>query len=279
MELAALDLAGRVVGAARHRSRRPVLGHPAGARLEQVRVGAHVHDRREARVSGRAVVALEEVLGRDLPVAVELRLRALEEPECLEIDAGIGDALRDPVEELLERFRVRVRVDEEQRPPALEPELDEAELGCLDAALPVRAGSRDEPTVQSVRPGVIRALQRLAPPRALAYERAAVAAYVEEGAKLVFAIAHDYDGHVADRRREEGGGLGDVPGVPHVLPGATEDPLALELQNGRIRVPAPRQGLDVDRAHRAETLAAASTACGPAVRAGPHALFEPATGR
>jgi hypothetical protein len=55
-----------------------------------------------------------------------------------------------------------------------------------------------------------------------------VAAHVEEGAKLVLAVPHDHDGHVADGRREKRGRLRDVTRWPTYCQSA-EDPLALEL--------------------------------------------------
>jgi hypothetical protein len=81
VELAALDLP---VGSYAPRGSAAV-GRAAScgrARLEEVGVDGDVHHRREPGVRGRAVVALEEVLGGDLPVARELGLGALEESEA-----------------------------------------------------------------------------------------------------------------------------------------------------------------------------------------------------
>ena len=138
------------------------------------------------------------------------------------------------------------------------------ELLLRDPALPVPTRRRDEAAVEPVRPGVVRALQRLAPPGALAHDRAAVSADVEERAELVLLVAHDDDRNVADPRRRERSRLRHVAEVAHVLPRAAEDPLALELEHGRIRVPAPGQGPDVDRAHDGQ---ASGASCGDA-RAG-----------
>ena len=54
--------------------------------LELVAVGVHVHLGAEARVRGRAVVALEEVLDDDLPVRVRVELDARVEDEPVEFD-------------------------------------------------------------------------------------------------------------------------------------------------------------------------------------------------
>ena len=252
MELAALDLARRVVGAARLGAGRAVLRHAAALVSSRYASGEHVHDGGEARVRGRAVVALEEVLGGDLPVAVELGLRALEEAQRVEVDARVRDPLGNAVEVVLERLGVRVRVDEEERAPGLEPQRHEAELVLVDPAFLVAARRGDEAAVEAVRPGVVRALERLAPARALADERAPMAADVEERAQLVLLVADEDDGDVADPGRRERARLGHVARVADVLPRAAEDALALELEHGRVRVPAPRQGPDVDRAHGRE---------------------------
>ena len=255
VELAALDLARRVVRAARLAPGRAVLRHARGVDLEEVRVGAHVHDGGEPGVRGRAVVALEEVLRGDLPVAVELGLRALEEAQRGEVDPRVRDPLGDAVEVVVERLCIRVRVDEEERPPGLEAERNEPELVLVDPALLVPARRGDEAAVEPVRPRVVRALERLAPARALAHERAAVAADVEERTQRVLLVAHEDDRNVPDGRGRERAGLGHVALVPDVLPRAPEDALALELEHGRIRVPAPGQRLELDGAHRREATA------------------------
>ena len=74
---------------------------------------------------------------------------------------------------------------------------------------------------------------------------------VQERAQRVLAIANEHDGDVADARGRERSRLGDVAGVADVLPRAAEDALALELEHGGVRVPAPRQASDVDGAHGA----------------------------
>ncbi len=218
MELPALDLARRVVGAPWLGAWRAVLRHPAGARLEEVRVDGDVHDGREPGVRGRAVVALEEVLGGDLPVAVELRLGALKEPQCVQVDARVGDALGDSVEEVLERPGVGIGVHEDQRAPGVDTQRDEAELLLVHAALLVPARGGDEAAVEAVRPRVVRALERLASPGAFADDRPAVPADVQERAQLVLTIADEDDGHVGDGGSEERRRLRHVALVTDVLP-------------------------------------------------------------
>ncbi len=76
-----------------------------------------------------------------------------------------------------------------------------------------------------------------------------MAADVQERTQRVLTIADDDDGDVADRGCEERARLGDVALVADVLPRALEDALALELEHGRIRVPAPRKRSRADGAH------------------------------
>ena len=166
-----------------------------------------------------------------------------------EVDPRVRYPLGDPVEVVVEWLRIRVRVDEEQRPPGLEAEGNEPELVLVDPALLVPARRSDEATVEPVRPRVVRTLERLTPARALAYERTAVAADVQERTQRVLLVAHEDDRNVPDGRGSERAGLGHVALVPDVLPRAPEDALALELEHGRIRVPAPGQGLELDRTH------------------------------
>ena len=103
MELAALDLARRVVRASRLGAGRADLGHPPTPGLEQVRVRRHVHDRREAGMRDRAVVALEEVLRADLPVGGELGLGSVKEAERADVDACGCDALGNVLQHVGER--------------------------------------------------------------------------------------------------------------------------------------------------------------------------------
>ena len=206
-------------------------------------------------MGGRAVVALEEVLRGDLPVAVELGLRPLEKAQRREVYPSIRYSLGDAVEVVVEWLCIRVWVDEEQRPPGLEAEGNEPELVLVDPALPVPARRSDEAAVEPVRPRVVGTLERLTSARALSHERAAVAADVEEGTQRVLLVAHEDDRNVPDRRGCDRAGLGHVALVPDVLPRAPEDALALEPKHGRIRVPAPGQGLELDRVHGREATA------------------------
>ena len=81
-----------------------------------------------------------------------------------------------------------------------------------------------------------------------------MAADVEEGAQVALVVAHDHDRDAAEIAGEERARLGDLVGAAGVLPGAAEDPLALEPEHGRVRVPVEGDRAPVgDRRHRPES--------------------------
>ena len=90
----------------------------------------------------RAVVALEEVLHADLPVRLELGLGAPDEAKRVDVDSGIGETLGNVVEMPGERSRVRVRVDEDERPPGLDAQSHEADLAAARRLLPATRAER-----------------------------------------------------------------------------------------------------------------------------------------
>ncbi len=253
VELAALDRAARVEVALPGFPHRAVLGREEAALLEDVRVDRDVHDLREAGVGDLAVVALEVVLAADLPVRLVLGGRALEEAQPVEVEPGGGHELGQLAERLRERRRFEVRVDEDERAPGVDEHRTEAEALLVEVRLALGARSRPQRAVEVVRPGVVGALERLAPALALADERAAVAADVHEGAQDAFLVAHEDDRDAAGVGCAERSRLGDLVGAGDVLPGAPEDPLLLEPQHGRIGVPVEGKRAAVgDRRHQAD---------------------------
>ncbi len=95
----------------------PELAPVPVAGRELVAVLRDVHELREAGVRDGAVVALEEVLAGDLPVGADLPVDAVVERERVDLEAGGGDPLGDVAEEVRERRRVVVQVDEAERVP------------------------------------------------------------------------------------------------------------------------------------------------------------------
>ena len=142
VELATRDLAVGVRGLVRRR-RRPELAREPAARLEPVGVRRDVEHLREARVRDRAVVALEEVLDADLPVAgVLVRLGPRVEAERGHVDAVGGEEVGQLAELVGERRRLGIRVDEDERPPRVDRHRDEAEAGLVEPGLAIRARAR-----------------------------------------------------------------------------------------------------------------------------------------
>src|SRR6188508_2436762 len=168
VELAAGDLALRIrgtcVGARLNPGtdavllRRAELARDPAARLEPVGVGRDVEHLREARVRDRAVVALEEVLDADLPVArVLLGLGPRVEAERAHVDAVGGEKVGKLAEVVCERRGPRIRVDEDERPPRVDRHTDETEAGHVEPGLPIRAGRASQRAVEAVGPRVVRA--------------------------------------------------------------------------------------------------------------------------
>ena len=170
------------------------------AGLEQVRVGRHVDHRGEPRMGDRAVVALEEVLGADLPVRVELGLRAREEAKRIEIDSGA--AMRSGTSPRNPRAAARRGPDSRTRAaPTCRAAAGPARARRRRSLLLARTSVRREPAVEAVRPRVVRTLDRLALTGSLADDRSPVAADVEERAELSFPVANEDDGDVPDAGR------------------------------------------------------------------------------
>src|SRR5207248_5042681 len=103
------------------------------------------------------------------------------------------DQLRERAEGFRERRRVEIGVDEHERPPGVDLDRAQAELAGLEALLAVGSRGRAERAVEPVRPGVVRALQRLPRASLLDDHGAAVAADVQEGAYLAGAVECDDD--------------------------------------------------------------------------------------
>ena len=139
VELAALDLAGRVVDAAAAVPRRPDLRRDDSVGLQAVAVGRDVERLREARVRDGAVVALEEVLDAHLPVARVLgRLRPGVEAKRVDVEATVGEQGRQLAEGVGEWLGVEGRVDEDERPPRVDGDRCERDRGHVEAGLAVR---------------------------------------------------------------------------------------------------------------------------------------------
>ncbi len=210
-------------------------------RAVRVLVGGDVDDFGEAGVRDRAVVALEVVLDRDLPVAPDLPVVPDAEAEAVDVEAARGNVAGQRAERVGQRAGVRVGVDEDERPPGLGRDREHGEALLVEVGLALRARRLAEGAVEVVRPRVVRALERLAVPVALRDQVPAVAADVDEAAQDALVVADDHDRDLAREAREEVAGLRDAVGPAGVLPGAREDALALQPLDRRVGVPVRRE--------------------------------------
>src|SRR6266536_13496 len=222
------------------------LGAERRVRLEPVAVGMNVHGVAEPGVRRRAVVALEEVLDDDLPVRVRVELDPRVEDELREVEVARED--RGQLSEVLVEWHgLRIRVDEEERAPGSGARGQKRPLVLVEAGLAVGARRRAQRSVEGVRPGVVAALDRLAPAAAVDEHRAAMPADVQECLQLALLVADDEDRDAAGVRRQERTGLGDLVGPAGVLPGAREDPGALAAAGLLVAVPGEWERQRVSR--------------------------------
>ena len=209
--------------------------------LVEVLVGAHVEHLGEAGVRDRAVIALEVVLDRDLPVALDLPVVADAEAEAIEVETALRNLVGERPERLRERPCVRIRVDEDERPPGLGRYGEHREAVLVEVGLALGARRLAKRPVEVVRPGVVRALERLAVALALRDQVPTVPADVDEPAQNALGVADDHDRDLAREAREEVTRIRDPVGPPGVLPPPREDPLALEPLDRRVGVPVGRK--------------------------------------
>src|SRR5215210_3741398 len=192
-------------------------------RFQPIGAGCRLDHAREARVRDGAVVALEEVLDRDLPVRSDLPVDAMVECERVDVDPTLGEHLWDLAEHLLERRCLAVQVDEPKLVPGGQADLQESEVLSFRELLRSRRGTQR--AVERVRPGVIRALERLPRAGLLHEDRAAVAADVDERPLRARVVPDDDDGHASGPTRYDVVVSDDAD----VLPRAAKDGLALPL--------------------------------------------------
>ena len=254
VELAALDLARGVVATPLFRPGRALLRHPAALQLEEIRVRRHVHDRREPRVSDGAVVALEEVLGRDLPVRGELRFGPLEEAqESRSIPASAIRSGASPRNSSSGATSTSGLTNTSGL--GVEPQLKEPELLVVGPTLAREPGRGHELAVEPMSTrGTLKGCALAGP---FAHERAAMAADVQERA----CPPRRAPARRGRRRRASRRTTRCLRPRPVGRRTATSDGRCalLELQDGRIHVPAPGKSLRLDRAHGAERYPSAAT--------------------
>ena len=128
------------------------------------------------------------------------------------------------------------------RAPGVDLDRAQAESVAREVRLALGPRRGAERAVEPVRPRVVGALERLAPPGPADDRVAAVPADVDEGVQVAVAAAGDDDRDVAGGRGEVRAALGHLAGVVGVLPRATEDPFLLEPEDLCVGVPRPGEG-------------------------------------
>ena len=119
------------------------------------------------------------------------------ESERVDVDPAVGDEPGQVAQVLGERRRSGIGIDEDERPPRVDRDGHEAEALAVEAGLRVSTRRVAQRAVEVVRPGVIRALERLAAAGSLAEREAAMAAHVDERAERFVPAADEDDRHVA----------------------------------------------------------------------------------
>src|SRR6185503_19964977 len=114
----------------------------------------------------------------DLPVRRDLGLPARVMDERDDVQTELRDQSRERAERLRDEFRVLAGTGEDGRPPSVDRDGNEAEFVVWEVRLLLAARRLAEAAVEAVRPGVVRALQRLAAALARGDDVATVAADV-----------------------------------------------------------------------------------------------------
>ena len=242
---------GRVVVLLRHHrevAEGVVLLHAEPA----VPVGQHRHrdrlvvveQRRVVGVHRAHVVHLEEGVDHELPVAGQLVHLRAHSAHGGAVD--LGHLRGDGTEELEQRDRIDVLVDEDPSVPCLAAHRDEAQRSRVEVREAPPIGHRLERAVGAVGPRVVLAGQ--SPGRAAVvagHRRATVATGVVERPQDAVVATDDDDGRSGPGREPIGAWLGPLRLVPGEQPAAGEDPLLLQLVERGIRVAPGR-----DERHR-----------------------------
>ena len=231
VELSALDLTLRVVDPAAAVAGLTELAREPGPRLERVGVGSDVDRLREAGMRDRAVVALEVVLDADLPVRVVLDLDTVAEDERVDVEPAAGDQPGSSPRCSVSGGASRSGLTNTNGPQVSTWSGTSPSPSRRKPGSPVRPRSAPQRAVELVGPRVVSALQCLPPALALAEDRAAMTADVDERAQHTLAVADEDDRNVSHARRGVRPRLGNLPCVARVLPEPAEDPVLLEAQD------------------------------------------------
>src|SRR5882672_2161147 len=139
-----------------------------------------------------AVVALAVVLGHELPVGFDVVRARRRRPEARDVEAR--EVVDEIAQLLLERGSFLGQRDEQEALPLVEPNRPKAEVLDGEVLEVLRVPGPDEPPLEVVDPGVVRALEPNGRPAGLFdHGGAAVLADVVEGADGVIAATNDQE--------------------------------------------------------------------------------------
>src|SRR5664279_3133477 len=197
----------------------------------------------ERLVQMRHVVsAIEVVVDKHLPVALQRVHAALEEMQVREVERG--DAAYQPAEKVGKRSGLGIEIDEDKLLPRAYLYRNQSVLGAIESANTFELRSAFQCAVESIAPTVIRAAKNCSIARSFGDDRRRMmAADVVESAKLAIGGADD-----DERFASELGGyklsrtLQLIDAGDH-LPSPAEDILLLELCDPLIDIPRGGNGV------------------------------------
>jgi hypothetical protein len=182
----------------------------------------------------RHVVALEEVVDVDLPVAGHLVAGA---PVELVAGERAAEPPVDAGDQFFERWRRPVERGEHQPLPLRHARQRHAHRGDVEVPRAAHVGRAEQAAVEPIPPAVVAADElRRAAPVTSGQRPGAMAADVVQGAQFAVVAAHDEQRHAGNLGQRVVARLGDLPGVRHELPAAREDGGALGVGERRLRV-------------------------------------------
>ncbi len=182
-----------------------------------------------------AVVAFEVVLQHRLPVGARLPVAAAVQRMGAEIDAAPGDDVEHRPVAVLCRGRVRIEIDEHERPERLDPDGQQRKILQPEVRLGARSRRAAQPARQVVGPSVIAALHQRGVAAALHDQVAAMAADIDEACQSSV-VAHDHHRHAAGVARDVVADLGELGQRPDIVPALAEDvqQLAARVIDGSV---------------------------------------------
>jgi hypothetical protein len=186
------------------------------------------------------VVALDEVLDRQLPVRRDLELHDAAQPHFAEIEIGVAGGHRRHVRR--QRDCVARHVDEDQAVPGLAADRLQVEALALDHAVVVVAvaaemGGLQQPAVQAVAPRMIRADHCWpAALRRLHQDHPPMTADIVEGLDAAVALACDDDGTPDQVQRHQVTGIRQAFRRADERPAGVEHVVALQREKRRVGI-------------------------------------------